>query len=312
MNRALDRDLNMVHNLNTIYSMRKQDGQETAGNSGYSRQGMSGSGSEHKGNTGTYRESSGAGHKTASGFSAGAAMNGARPGGDSQEPSGEELKTAAGSIARSTQDMSRYFKKAEDMLQKQYEKSKAESEEAAERKGSEPEYGDFVRRTNAVRSLGSGQFDQRDVSNLARIMQLVEKRGGNIDDVVVGRSGGPHREVKRPANLFDKSVNSGEAAPGTGPSGSAVPQKPQRLGIDYFKETFGEEKGEEFYTAMARKYDAVTVDSFGCSEKLTYSQVQRQLREREKQRSSEPKKKGQFVQMSKPGEENGKETRQPS
>lgn len=74
-----------------------------------------------------------------------------------------------------------------------------------------------------------------------------------------------------------------------------------------FKETFVEEKGEGFYTAMTRKYDEFTVDGFGSSEKLTYAQVQRQLKERE--RSKEPKKKEQVVKMIKPGEVNGKETR---
>lgn len=307
MNRALDKDLNMVHNLNAVYTMRKRDRQEAGAFSGSLRQSNP---EEHMGSS---RESSGSGRKTASGFSANAAMEGARSEKNaqsySQESAGGELKTAAGSIARSTQDMSRYFKKAEDLLQKQYEKSKTEAEETAERKGTEPEYGDFIRRTDAVRSLGAGSFDQRDVSSLARILQLVEKKGGNIDNVVADSAAELHHEVRRPANLFDRSMNSGEAAPGTEPSGQTMAQKSQKFGIEYFKETFGEEKGEDFYSAMTRKYDAVTVDRFGSSEKLTYAQVQRQLKEREKEKHRELKMKEQAVQMKKPGEEHGKEKR---
>lgn len=290
MNRALDKDLNMVHNLNTIYSMRKQDGKDAAAFSGSSQ-----------------RSASGSETKTATGVGTRAAMEGMSHGRTSQDLTGEELKTAAGSIARSTQDMSRYFQKAENMLQKQYEKSKTESEEAAERKGTDPEYGEFVRRTNAVRTLGAGQFDQRDVSSLSRVLQLVEKKGGNIDNVIAGSAAELHREVRRPANLFDRRLNSGEVASGIEPSGQAAAQKPQKLGVEYFKENFGEEKGEEFYTAMSRKYDTVTVDSFSSANQLTYAQVQRQLKEREKNR--EQKKKEQAVQMKKLGEEYGKEER---
>ena len=308
MNRALDRDLNMVHNLNTAYTMRRRDGQEDGSFAGSSWRSRPGSESMS-----ASWESSDQGRSTATGFRSKTALEGARHGQNagnySPEASGEELKTAAGSIARSTQDMSRYFKKAEEMLQKQYEKSKTESEEAADRKGTEPEYGDFVRRTNAVRTLGAGQFDQRDVSSLARIMQLVEKRGGNIDHIVAGSEAELRREVRRPANLLDRAANSGEGAPAGETSGPAMAQQPVRLGIDYFRDTFGEEKGEEFFEAMSRKYDAITVDRFGSAEKLSYTQVQRQLREREKRKNSEPKKKEQAVQMTKPGEADGKEER---
>lgn len=307
MNRAFDQDLNMVHNLNTAYTMRKQDEQEAATLSRSSRRSKLESKSME-----ASEESSDSAGKAATRPGTRAAMEGVhsrRESMSNQESAGGELKTAAGSIARSTQDMSRYFKKAEDLLQKQYEKSRTEAEETGERKGIEPEYGDFVRRTNAVRSLGAGQFDQRDVSNLARIIQLVEKRGGNLDELVVGSTAELHREVRRPANLFDKSSNSGEAVPGAVSSGQAVMQKPQKLGIDYFKETFGDEKGEEFYAAMSRKYDALTVDSFGNNDKLTYAQVQRQLKEREQGQSGETKKGEQAVKMSKHGEEHGKEER---
>ncbi|MDD4566234.1 MAG: hypothetical protein PHE79_12275, partial [Eubacteriales bacterium] len=255
MNHAMDRDLNMVDNLTSFGNMRKTEHstQETpTAKAGSSQRNMTSSASSEK---------------------------------RSKEASFEseaKMKEVAGAITKSTQDMSRYLRKAEELLQKQYEKSKAESEETAERKGSEPEYGEFVRRTNAVRSLGAGPFEQRDISSVARILQRVEKSGGDIDQVVVGSEADLSEEVRRPANLFDKSTNSEKRTLGD-TSGPASNQKGIKHGIDYFKETFGEEKGEEFYSSMSQKYDAATGNSFGSPDRLTDAQVQRQLKDRERE-----------------------------
>ena len=295
MNRALDRDLNMVDNLNSMNNMRRSDRSDQASYS-------TGTGESQRSTIKTARTERHAGEA-------------------SFEPD-TGMKEAAGSITRTTQDMSRYLKKAEDLLQKQYEKSKAESEESAERAGAEPKYGDFVRRTNAVRSLRAGQFDQRDISSVARILQRVEKNGGDADRVIVGNEKELHAvEVKRPASLFDRSNIQQDANSGVNEgSGQNESQKPSKRGIEFFKENFGEEKGEEFYSAMTRRYEAVTVDSFSSSDKLTYAQVQRQLKEREKEakQNAEPtrdkaikqgQKERQAVKMKKPGDEHGKEER---
>ena len=204
---------------------------------------------------------------------------------DTQHSPGESaavMKQAAGSITRSTQDMSRYYHKAEELLQKQYENSKSESDDAAEKKGTNPEYGAFVRRTDAVRKLGAGQFDQRDVSSAARILKRVEEKGGDVENVIADSKISPHpEEVKRPMSLADRSTGAEVVAFEKTVSGSMGSERPVKAGIDYFRENFGEEKGEEFFEAMSRKYDAFTVAGFASTEKLTYAQVQRQLKEKE-------------------------------
>lgn len=286
MHRALDKDLNMVHNLNNIYSMRKQDKQEPALHLGDNQQNGSGKS--------PYGQSSYNGLNGYSGDRFGPAGHDQREGGRSggrssmdyvrsdMDPSGHVHGAAGSDLKTAIQDMSRYLKRAEEMLQKHYEKSKTDSEESAERKGGAPEYGAFVRRTDAVRSLGAGQFDQRDISALARMMKNVEQRGGNIDSVRVGGRTEVSASTRRPANLFDRSAISGEAEHGAGPSVAPAAQKRMKLGINYFRENFGEEKGEEFFDAMSRKYDSLTVAGFGSTEKLSYAQVQRQLKEKEK------------------------------
>lgn len=206
------------------------------------------------------------------------------------QESAAAMKDAADSIKKTTQDLNRYYKKAEELLQKQYEKSKAESEEDAQRKGEAPQYGAFVRRSDAVRSLGAGQFDQRDISSVARILQRVEKSGGDMNRVIAGSEKELHTQARRPSSLSDRGGNSGEAAHGTADdSDQAKPQQQAKRGVEFFRENFGEEKGEEFYSAMTRKFDTIKVDSFSSTDKLTYAQVQRQLKEKEKGGVSERK-----------------------
>ena len=297
MNRALDKDLNIIDNLS---AMRK-----TARNEQEAPASLSGSSQRSTTRTEQTQKHSQAGSESF---------------GNRYDFSGSEMKEAASSVTRSTQDMSRYLKKAEELLQKQYEKSKTEAEETAERKGSEPEYGNFVRRTDAVRSLGAGRFDQRDISSVARIMQRVEKNGGDVENVIAGSSKELHRgEVQRPASLSDRSnIDQNTKAVEGEASGQNVAAKTSNKGIDYFKETFGEEKGEEFYASMARKYDAIAVDNFSSESKLTYAQVQRQLKESEKaaKQSQEPvrerskdseKKSRPVVTMRGAGDAHGKE-----
>jgi hypothetical protein len=308
MNRALDKDYNVLHNFNT---MRKHGARD------YENPSLSSASNQ---STASKQSTSTPSRMSSVGDSAKG----------SQETSVESvaaMKQAAGSITKSTQDMSRYFHKAEELLQRQYDKSKSEAEETAEKSGSEAEYGNFVRRTNSVRALGAGKFDQRDISSVARILQRVEKSGGDMEHVIAGSKSDLSQEVKRPSNLFDRSANNGESASGLQGSAPAMNQKVTRQGIDYFKDNFGAEKGEEFFAAMSDKFDPMTVYSFSSAEKLSYAQVQRQLKEREKeakQSSGWPveketkrravekeikheSKEQQPVKMTKLGEEHGKQ-----
>ena len=191
----------------------------------------------------------------------------------------DAMKDAAEAVKKSTKDMSRYYKKAEQLLQRQYDKSKGESEEKARRKGEAPRYGEFVRRTDAIRGLGAGTFDQRDLATTARILQRVEKSGGNVDHVIVGNQKELYTQVKRPENLSSKSMNSGEQ--GAGAAGPATSPGQEKRGLEYFRSNFGEEKGEEFYSNLSSKYGTEPLNRFSSSEKLTYSQVLRMVREAE-------------------------------
>ena len=77
------------------------------------------------------------------------------------------------------------YKKAEEILQRNYELSKEKSEKIARESGEPVQYSDFVQRTDAVRDLGgSAMFDDRDILKTARILQRAEAAGGSMEDLI--------------------------------------------------------------------------------------------------------------------------------
>lgn len=220
----------------------------------------------------------------------------------------ESMKEAAEAIKKSTKEMSQYYKKAELLLQKQYEKSRKESEEKANRQGGTPSYGEFVRRTDAVRGLGAGLFEQRDIAATARILQRIDQKGGDMDSVILGSEKELYSQVKRPENITSRQTNRGNSQFAAGVQSSQQGNSQEKRGIDYFRSTFGEEKGETLYTNLSSKYGSDSLASFTSSEKLTYSQVLRMVRESGRsqeagQRPKDSQNKGQKpVKMRKSGE----------
>lgn len=231
----------------------------------------------------------------------------------------DSMKEAADTIKKSTKEMSQYYKKAELLLQKQYEKSMKESQEKANRLGGAPSYGEFVRRTDAVRGLGAGLFEQRDIAATARILQRIDQKGGDMDRVILGSEKDLYTQVKRPENLTSRPANSGVSRPSTAAQGPQQGTSQEKRGLEYFRSSFGEEKGEALYTNLSSKYGSDSLASFTSSEKLTYSQVLRMVRESGGSQTmaggsgkNHPKKTGQEsgsqhkgqkpVKMRKPGE----------
>ncbi|WP_302387004.1 CD3337/EF1877 family mobilome membrane protein [Emergencia timonensis] len=77
------------------------------------------------------------------------------------------------------------YKKAEEILEQNYQLSKAKSERTAQESGEPVQYSDFVQRTDAIRELGGdAMFDDRDILKTARILQRTEAAGGSMDDLI--------------------------------------------------------------------------------------------------------------------------------
>lgn len=166
--------------------------------------------------------------------------------------------------------------KAIGLLRHNYNESKRISEEKARAQGKEAEYTEFVRRTDALRAMNkNAEFDTRDVEKTARIVQRYESAGGNVDDLKtknIQEQNLRNNEVRRPKDLSTYKEREKHTANQVGTI----------KGKDFFKNNFGEEKGERFYDKLTEKYGEESVHNFTSNKKVTYSQVNQQLRNRDK------------------------------
>ncbi|WP_324825083.1 CD3337/EF1877 family mobilome membrane protein [Sinanaerobacter sp. ZZT-01] len=210
---------------------------------------------------------------------------------DSMRDSSENMTTAVN-------DMGRYFRQAEELLQKQYEISKEKTEDNADRKQDDVEYGNFVKRTDSIRKSGGDHFDQRDVSAVAHILRSTEMQGGNIKNVVADGQAiywDKKKEVKRPTNLgaIREHIKS--------PAGNIImnEKSKEQMGIAFFKANFGDEMGEDCYEAAAKKYGKNFVDEYNFSNftskekrdsntkrKASYAEVLKELEKEKRKRTA--------------------------
>lgn len=207
--------------------------------------------------------------------------------------SAEAMNVSADRLRTATDDMSSYFRHAEELLQKQYDYSKAKADEAAERENKPAEYDDFVKRTDKIRLKGNGQFDNRDVSNVARIMKRTVEQGGSVQDVVTDGMSiyRRNRDIQRPQSLDyanSQTIRIQEKVP--------TPVKQQK-GLEYFRGNFGEEKGEEIFEKLSQKYGTDVLREYspdaaessktaGNSRKMSYAQVMKQIQKQQQERSN--------------------------
>ena len=210
--------------------------------------------------------------------------------------SAEAMSVSADKLRTVTDDMSAYFRHAEELLQKQYDYSKAKADAVAERNNAPAEYDDFVKRTEKVRSKGNGNFDSRDLTNVARIMQKTVEQGGSISDVVSDGTSiyRKNNSVARPADVTSVRTESISVR-------ENVPERVQTVkGMDYFKQNFGEERGEELYGKLSQKYGVETIREFSPvvqergletegkrDHKMSYAQVIKQLEQQNLKNSSQ-------------------------
>jgi hypothetical protein len=129
-----------------------------------------------------------------------------------------------------------------------------------------------------------------------------------MDRVILGSEKEIYSQVKRPESLASRPANSGTSRSDAGAQSLQQGALQEKRGIEYFRSTFGEEKGETLYTNLSSKYGSDSLASFTSSEKLTYSQVLRMVRESGRsqeagQRPNGSQNKGQKpVKMRKSGE----------
>ncbi|WP_206457893.1 CD3337/EF1877 family mobilome membrane protein [Anaerovorax sp. IOR16] len=176
----------------------------------------------------------------------------------------DSIRDSSENMTTAVNDMGRYFRQAEELLQKQYEISKEKTEDGADKKQDDVEYSNFVKRTDSIRKSGGNHFDQRDVSAVAHILRSTEMQGGDIKNVVTDGQAiywDKKKEVKRPTNLgaMKEQIKSSSA------NIIRNERAKEQMGISFFKANFGDEMGEDCYEAATKKYGKKLVDEYDFS-----------------------------------------------
>lgn len=178
-----------------------------------------------------------------------------------------------------------------ELLRENYSASKEQSETKARSLGKEPEYTTFVKRTDALRAMNpDAEFDRRDVEKMARMVQRTEAAGGTVEDlrrnttandqnVNAANRGRERRLSETPAGTHKETETAGRPERELKPegSGSEHVRRENNRGIEYFKNNFGEEKGEKFYYSLSEKYGEENLQKFESDKKLSYTEVRRKV-----------------------------------
>lgn len=161
------------------------------------------------------------------------------------------MEQSATSIRKSTQEMGTYMKKAEELLQKQYNKSVEKTEQQkSDSRNKKADQSDFVKRTNTIRALGVGNFDQRDITKAAYQLKRIEESGGDIDEVIK-QSKEPKSITKRPKQLTNQAEQKPKAKMTAKSNLTEIHQKPPQ---EAFNTTFNTNYDREYFNVLEDEY----------------------------------------------------------
>lgn len=168
------------------------------------------------------------------------------------------------------------WEKGLQILRENYVLSKERSEREAQETGTDVVYTPFVQRTNLLRAANpDSEFDRRDAEKMARIVQRTEAAGGSIANLradSISSADSLQAAQQRPSNLssdWQTEENSDD---------NKIKNEDVNLrGVEYFKNNFGEEKGEKFYYSLSDEYGEERIRQFSSDKKLSFSEVRRQV-----------------------------------
>lgn len=99
------------------------------------------------------------------------------------------------------------LKKAEEILEQQYELQKTAAEDKAEKVHKVPEYPSFVNKVDTREKLGAPRFDQREVISVAQELDRVTKAGGKPEDLINKDASQSDRKAANPSSVMEIVVN---------------------------------------------------------------------------------------------------------
>jgi len=125
---------------------------------------------------------------------------------------GIEVRVAqVGEITHMNDNLKALIRKAEELLERKFDDEKQEAEEHSNKLRKEPEYSSFVKRVQTREELGAPRFENREISAVAKSIQIAQRAGGTADDVYMGMRTKEIQEIERPKSLESIKVDvSGE------------------------------------------------------------------------------------------------------
>lgn len=147
------------------------------------------------------------------------------------------------------------MKKAEEILQKQYEISKLESENKAEKLNKEPEYSSFVQKVDTREALGAPKFDQREIIATAQNIKRISASGGRPEELLRRDGKGEvQNKQDRPRDVISLVVNGQQQSLDRNEAYKIIVQEASKEYSQEFNQAYGKRYDDKFFDGLIKRY----------------------------------------------------------
>ncbi len=147
------------------------------------------------------------------------------------------------------------MKKAEEILQKQYEISKMEAENKADKLQKEPEYSSFVRKADTREALGAPKFEQREIIAVANNLQKIVDAGGSPEELLSRNETSKSPEAEsRPKDVIGLVVNGQQQSIDRGEAYKIIVQDAAKDYTNEFNQEYNKKYDDKFFEDLIKRY----------------------------------------------------------
>lgn len=147
------------------------------------------------------------------------------------------------------------MKKAEEILQKQYEISKMEAENKADKLQKEPEYSSFVRKADTREALGAPKFEQREIIAVANNLQKIVDAGGSPEELLSRNETSKSPEAEsRPRDVIGLVVNGQQQSIDRGEAYKIIVQDAAKDYTNEFNQEYNKKYDDKFFEDLIKRY----------------------------------------------------------
>ncbi len=147
------------------------------------------------------------------------------------------------------------MKKAEEILQKQYEISKLEAENKADKLQKDPEYSSFVRKADTREALGAPKFEQREIIAVANNLQKIVDAGGSPEELLSrNRTSRSPEDESRPKDVIGLVVNGQQQSIDRGEAYKIIVQDAAKDYTNEFNQEYNKKYDDKFFEDLIKRY----------------------------------------------------------